>query len=1007
MKNLLPFILCMSLSLSIYLQGFSQNHLEELQTQAKKLESRSAYARASAAYQQLAMLHYEEGAYEEAVQQLLQSCTMLTKVREVESSLARLDTVARWIDLHLEDKSGPKFQVNLSRANANLLAMSFEEMEHYLMVAEKQLERKEHIPAKNIASFHLLKSQYQYYHHGNNELAIAFLKEGIAQLEQHKGERPEAIVSMQKWMAINYMELKDIERARFHFEKAVTEATRIYGEDHYDLASVILSVGNFHLELEEFPEALSYFQKAVDIWIQIPYYMGVIYTYNNMANVYSSMGELDKALDQYQHCRSIWKEAGYDSTGADFGLILFNLGNTYRKIGNYKEALKIQYRVLAIDEAHRGSSSPEVAQDYRMIANTLSFMGRFDESLEAFEKAFQVICPEFQASDPLANPAIEQATSYREFSKILEQKAEVLSRYGNSKDPSESLLWASQHTYQRLSDLTDHLRSQFGLEGSRMFWQKEMKPVYENAINNSLSLYKITQNPTVLDQAFALFEKSKALVLAESILSDKSLERLNLPQKVISEENRLRKSAMLSEQRYRAEKAKELPGNDDLIDSLLAEQITSKAAYISFLDHMKTAYPDYYDAAYSINTLNIAEVQQSLSEHSALLSYFWGEDNIYVFSIAKDTVALTSIPSSQLSSERLQSFLSAIYSSRSSHLDFEKTSYTLFQHLISRPLKGFDHTENLFIIPSGLLGYLPIELLLTKEVLSSHTQELPYLIKQYKCSYSYSATLLFKNSGLTKSNRLSYAGFAPSYQQKQFEDSVGINEFLAFRNTPIELQGITKEVKKAHKRFGGKAFVKEAATESKFKKLKQFPAILHLAMHALVDDQNPMQSKLLFTKEKEQKEDGYLNAYEIYGMHISSQLAILSACNTGYGAIKDGEGIMSLSRAFMYAGCPSIVMSLWKAKDQPTEKIMDVFLEELEKGIPKDEALRNAKLTYLNQADPVQAHPSNWATFVLIGDTSPVHLSKTRPLWWIIIPIILLAMFLIYKRKGFKKAPIA
>ncbi len=152
----------------------------------------------------------------------------------------------------------------------------------------------------------------------------------------------------------------------------------------------------------------------------------------------------------------------------------------------------------------------------------------------------------------------------------------------------------------------------------------------------------------------------------------------------------------------------------------------------------------------------------------------------------------------------------------------------------------------------------------------------------------------------------------------------------------------------------GKAWLAREATERNFKENANNYGILHLAMHGLLNDQDPMFSKLLFIQ-NDTLEGGFLNAAEIYD--LNAQLAVISACNTASGKINRGEGIMSLSRAFMYAGCPSIVASLWKAPDAATSKIMVHFYENLNKGLTKSEAIRQAKLAYLEDNPGISSHP--------------------------------------------------
>ena len=153
--------------------------------------------------------------------------------------------------------------------------------------------------------------------------------------------------------------------------------------------------------------------------------------------------------------------------------------------------------------------------------------------------------------------------------------------------------------------------------------------------------------------------------------------------------------------------------------------------------------------------------------------------------------------------------------------------------------------------------------------------------------------------------------------------------------------------------------------------------MLHLAMHAEINQSNPSYNKLLFA-------DGELNASKIYFSQSKANLAILSACNTGFGKLEKGEGVMSMARAFHFSGIPSVVMSLWKVPDRETKTIMLSFYEYLKKGKSKSEALRLAKLDYLkNTTDKELLHPYFWSGFVVNGNTEPIDLGgDVNYLFW-------------------------
>ena len=196
------------------------------------------------------------------------------------------------------------------------------------------------------------------------------------------------------------------------------------------------------------------------------------------------------------------------------------------------------------------------------------------------------------------------------------------------------------------------------------------------------------------------------------------------------------------------------------------------------------------------------------------------------------------------------------------------------------------------------------------------------------------------------------------------------------RNSLLPLNWSEKEVLDIADIVGGETYCRQNATEGLFKKKAAKAGILHIATHAIVNDVNPMFSKLIFAPDSNSSEDGYVNTYELYNMKLNAGLIVLSACNTGYGKLVRGEGVMSLARGCMYAGCPSIVMSLWAVDDQSTSLLMKNFYNNLVQGLNKDEALRRAKLEFLNSADEIKSNPFYWSGMIFIGDTKPLPIKQ-------------------------------
>lgn len=221
------------------------------------------------------------------------------------------------------------------------------------------------------------------------------------------------------------------------------------------------------------------------------------------------------------------------------------------------------------------------------------------------------------------------------------------------------------------------------------------------------------------------------------------------------------------------------------------------------------------------------------------------------------------------------------------------------------------------------------------------------------------------------------------------------------KRTLLDLNWTEREVTEIGGIIPGKIFLGERASEENFKKYAPDAGIIHLATHTMINEKEPMYSKLIFSPKDTSSEDGLLHTYELYNLDLNANLAVLSACNTGTGKLVRGEGIMSLARGFMYAGCPGIVMSLWPVDDKSTSQIMRTFYSALAQGADKATALRTAKLNYLKNAEDIKAAPYYWSGFVLIGNTNPVELKTKYPLLFWLIPALILALvaFVLAKRR--------
>jgi len=202
-------------------------------------------------------------------------------------------------------------------------------------------------------------------------------------------------------------------------------------------------------------------------------------------------------------------------------------------------------------------------------------------------------------------------------------------------------------------------------------------------------------------------------------------------------------------------------------------------------------------------------------------------------------------------------------------------------------------------------------------------------------------------------------------------------QFSTVRNSGHSSLPNSNEELKAMAKYteNGEYYLGKQATEGHFKKLSKQNQydVIHISTHGILNS-NPLYSNLDFNSSLSiGDEDNKLHVYELYNLPLSARLVVLSACSTGEGQYTPGEGVMSIGRAFMYAGSPSIVMSLWEVNDRSTSHLMEYFYKALNEGYTKDRALQKAKLQYLETICNWATHPFYWSAFVTMGNSQAIH----------------------------------
>lgn len=222
-------------------------------------------------------------------------------------------------------------------------------------------------------------------------------------------------------------------------------------------------------------------------------------------------------------------------------------------------------------------------------------------------------------------------------------------------------------------------------------------------------------------------------------------------------------------------------------------------------------------------------------------------------------------------------------------------------------------------------------------------------------------------------------------------------QYLSLLPQPFTLQLISK----VQQLIGGNLYLNNTSTKEKFVNLAGQHAIIHIGTHAESNNENPQFSKLIFAKKKQDDISNELFVHEIYNCDLQAELAVLTACETGKPGYQDGEGMVSLAHAFNYAGSNSIITGLWKIDEQSSAIIMEAFYKNLLEGLPKDEALQQAKIKFLQQGEGRMLQPQYWGGLILMGDTKaiPIEAKGSKGIWVVAFIIAFMLSCLLIKRR--------
>ena len=490
-------------------------------------------------------------------------------------------------------------------------------------------------------------------------------------------------------------------------------------------------------------------------------------------------------------------------------------------------------------------------------------------------------------------------------------------------------------------------RAKLNSHGFKVSFMNDKQVPYQKIIG---SLEKLGDTQKAFDYA----EKAKARAFVDLIAKSKyfaylknaklqelSAEEKDLRDKLIDLQNRLDNEQMMFKERGVNEETKIKLEN-------------ARSALQNFYKS-KAAQNEYFASLNAVDTLMMPDVMRLIPDGISLVEYYYDPNHLYIWVLdnKRHYFLKKDIPSSYLENltKAYRSLVFECKNVRSMKVVKEggQRSYDpkfqfgkVNKELESILLEGvFDQikTDKIYIVPHGILHYLPFH------ALTCHSG---YLIEKHQIGYIPSATALKYVLARRKEKPVNLLAF-------------GNPELNAVQ---MQLPFAEKEVRDLEKIYpGAKILIGEAASEASFKQHAGAHGIVHVASHGEFNSNTPLLSCLRLSAGN--GEDGRLETREVFSLNLDAYLVTLSACNTAIGKLTKGDDVVGLTRAFIFAGTPSILGTIWSVNDESTSKFMNYFYDNL-KEMDKFESLQLAQIKMINSEN--YSHPYHWAGFQLIGD---------------------------------------
>lgn len=779
----------------------------------------------------------------------------------------------------------------------------------------------------------------------NFQLSIQHFNKGLIFLQSAVTRKEKfQLASAYQLLGLAYERLSMYKKAMNYQEQGLS----IFSETKYPLqeAQSWQYIANLEWKTGSYRQAYNSQNKALQGFEKLGTVKHLIMGYSTLGLIKMSLGDFKQAFEDEQRALDLCnKNPEYDSDKAS---VLKNLGLIMIQQKKFNRSLEYFQQATEIDSALR--SVRGLAYDFRNQGILKLYLGEVQEGMEWLDKGLNLSQQigdrrnQVRCLYGLAR-AHNQLNQNREALQILEQGLQLIARVvmpeqewrfyhlrgavlSQLGDEVEAL-----YSYTQGIDVVESMRSALGVESFQQGFIDKRMEIYTDIIRHLIKMGRVKQ-------ALNFVERAKS----RSFLDMLSRERVDLTaadkkrlSKVETARDAIEEARMMITALTKWSMTPTTEGEIKAWRTVLEER---KREYEQLLVSLK-AENQQLTSLVSVKPWNVDQIQSIIPDRVMLLEYFVVSDKIFCWIIYKNQVVIKEV---RIQKPELTDIITKFRKEINNYLSTQINANRLYQLLIKPAEQYFTTAEHLIIIPHGALHYLPFCALQDNQGV--------YLIEKLSLSQAPSSTVLGycieKQKSLNKKGQKSVVAFGnPDLGDEEYNLPFAEKEVLS-------LQRNYKDIT---------YFLGKQATEKAVKNSVGHKDIIHFSCHATYDAETPLFSSLLLRREG--GGISRLEAREIFGLQLTSDLVMLSACKTGMAAVSEGDEIVGMNRSFLYAGTSSIISTLWSVDDLATAVAVKRFYRYLSSGYSKAKALQMAQLIV---KEMVNAHPAAWASFKLTGE---------------------------------------